>query len=69
MRHFDYESMARAARMPPAKLARLRALVRREFRKDDIMMFELHMFRVCTAVRNRRLTIDEALADEDEAAA
>jgi len=68
MRHFDYESMARAARMPPAELARLRALVRREFPEDD-MMFELHMLRVCMAVRDGRLSIDEALVEEKEAAA
>ena len=68
MRHFDYQKLARQAKIPARKLARLRALVRREFPKDD-MLFELHMLRVCMSIRDGHLTVDEALADESDAAA
>jgi hypothetical protein len=67
-RYFDYENVARNAKIPARKLARLHALIRREFPKDD-MMFELHMLRVCMSIRDGHLTIDEALADESDAAA
>jgi hypothetical protein len=68
MRHFDYEKVAKQAKIPAPKLARLRAIIRREFPKDD-MLFELQMLRVCTSIRDSRLTIDQALADDAEAAA
>jgi hypothetical protein len=68
MRHFNYEKVAKQAKIPARKLARLRAVIRREFPKDD-MLFELHMLRVCTSIRDGRLTIDQALADDAEAAA
>jgi hypothetical protein len=68
MRYFDYRKIAADAGIPARKLARLRAAVRREFAKDD-MMFELHMLRVCTAIRDRHVTIDQALAEESDAAA
>jgi len=68
MRYFDYGKVAAEAQIPPGKLARLRSVVRLEFPKDD-MMFELHMLRLCTAIRNGHVTIDQALAEESEAAA
>jgi hypothetical protein len=68
MRYFDYGKVAAEAQIPPGKLARLRSVVRREFPKDD-MMFELHMLRVCTAIRDGHITIDQALAEESHAAA
>lgn len=68
MHYFDYGKIAAEAQIQPRKLARLRSTVRREFPKDD-MMFELHMLRVCTAIRDGHVTIDQALAEESEAAA
>ena len=68
MRYFDYGKVAAEAQIPQGKLARLRSAVRREFPKDD-MMFELHMLRLCSAIRDGHVTIDQALADESEAAA
>ncbi len=68
MRYFDYSKIAADAQIPPRKLARLRVTVRREFPRDD-MMFELHMLRVCTAIRDGHITIDQALAEESDAAA
>jgi hypothetical protein len=68
MRYFDYSKVADEAGIPARKLARLKSAVRREFPKDD-MMFELHMLRACTAIRDGHVTIDEALTDESVAAA
>ena len=68
MRYLDYEKLARQAKIPARKLARLRALIRREFPEDD-MLFELHMLRVCMSIRDGRITIDRALAYETDAAA
>ena len=65
MRIFDYESVAREAGLSEDAVERLCAIVRREFPRDD-MMFELHMLRACMAVRDGRITLDEALADEPE---
>lgn len=50
------------------KLARLHVLIRREFPKHA-MLFELQVLRVCMSIRDGYLTIDEALADESDAAA
>jgi len=68
MRYFDFGKVAAEAQIPPEKLARLRSAVRREFPKDN-MMFELHMLRLCTAIRDGHATIDQALAEESEVAA
>ncbi len=66
MRYFDYEKLARQVKIPARKLARLRALIRREFPNN--MLFELHMLRVCMSIHDGHVTIDEALADESDAA-
>jgi hypothetical protein len=68
MRYFDYAKVAAEAQISPRKLARLRSTIRHEFPKDD-MMFELHMLRACTAIRDGHVTIDQALAGESVAAA
>jgi hypothetical protein len=68
MRYFDYGKVAAEAQISPKKLARLRSAIRHEFPKDD-MMFELHMLRACTAIRDGYVTIDQALAGESVAAA
>ncbi|PYV29606.1 MAG: hypothetical protein DMG22_22560 [Acidobacteria bacterium] len=60
MRHFDYETAAREARIPSDKLDELRRLVRSEFPQDD-MMYELHLLRVCMAVREGAVTLEDAL--------
>jgi hypothetical protein len=67
MRYFDYGKVADEAGISPRKLTRLEVAVRREFPRDD-MMFELHILRVCTAIRDGYVTIDEALADDSVAA-
>jgi len=57
--YFDYEEVAREARIPPEKLDNLRSSVKREFPHDE-MMYELHLLRACLAIRDGVLTLDKA---------
>lgn len=66
MRYFDYETVAREAKISPDKLDALSQLVRQEFPRDD-MMYELHLLRVCMGIRDGRLTVEEALKPEPAA--
>jgi hypothetical protein len=60
MRYFDYESVAREAKIPEEKLGKLVNLVRREFPHDP-MMAELHTLRTCMAIRDGYIDIADAL--------
>jgi hypothetical protein len=63
VRFFDYETTAREANIPTTKLEQLRHLVREEFPKDE-MMYELHLLRVCMAIKSGVVTLEEALKPE-----
>jgi hypothetical protein len=60
MKYFDYESVAREAKIPEEKLRKLINLVRQEF-PNDPMMAELHALRACLAIRVGCIDIDDAL--------
>ena len=60
MRYFDYEAVARQAGISEHDLAAICDSMRREF-PDDEMMWELHVLRACMAIRDGRLTVDEAV--------
>lgn len=60
MRYFDYEKMAKEAGISGDSLNALREKVRHEFPKDD-MMYELHLLRVCMAMKDKRLSLEDAL--------
>ncbi len=60
MRYFDYEAVAREAKVPSEKLQLLAKHVREEFPTDD-MMYELHLMRVCSAIQAGYVSLDEAL--------
>lgn len=66
MRHFDYESVAKEAGIPRQKLDELCKIIRQEFPQDD-MMYELHLLRVCMAVKDRRISVDDAIRFEEAA--
>jgi len=66
MRYFDYEEAARDAGIGAEQLQRICGLVREEFPGDE-MMFELHVLRVCHAVKDGRLTLEDALRPESRA--
>lgn len=66
MHHFDYESIAREAGIHQKKLEELCQIIRQEFPQDD-MMYELHLLRVCVAIKEGHVTIDEALRSEEAA--
>ena len=62
MRYFDYEEAGREAEIPADKIERLAELFRLE-EPNDPMLAELHAMRACMAIKNGRLTLEEALAD------
>jgi hypothetical protein len=61
--YFAYETIAREANIPPDQLQELRQLVRREFPKDD-MLYDLHLLRICMAIKQGFVTISEAIQAE-----
>ena len=68
MRYFDYETIARQAGIPADKLARLAKSFAEEERNDP-MLAELHTMRACMAIKDGRLTIEEALNESQKLAA
>ena len=61
MKYFDYESVAREAKIPEEKLRKLLKLARQEF-PHDLMMAELHALRACQAICDDHIQIiDDAL--------
>ena len=60
MRYFDYKKVAREASIPPAQVARLCKMIRKDFPADD-MMYELHVLRACMAVRDGYAKIEDIL--------
>ena len=63
MQYFDYEQVAREAKIPADKMAELCRLVRQEFPWDE-MMYELHLLRACLAIRDGHVTVEEVLRPE-----
>jgi hypothetical protein len=61
MLYFDYEKIAREAQIPSGKLEELRSLVLEQFPNDQ-MMYELHLLRVCMAIRHGDLHLEDALS-------
>jgi hypothetical protein len=62
MHYFDCEKVAQEAKIPAAKMEILRQIVRREFPKDE-MMFELHLLRVCMAIKEGFISTEEAIKE------
>ena len=60
MSYFDYESTAREAGISENDLSAIREAMRADFPEDE-MMWELHVLRACMAVRDGRLTIEQAV--------
>ena len=54
MKYFDYESVAREAKIPEEKLRKLVSLIRQE------------LLRACLAVRDGHVKIDDALKNQTE---
>jgi hypothetical protein len=65
MEYFDYQSVAREAKVPEQKLRKLVDLIDKEF-PNDPMMAELHMLRACQAIRDGHIRIDDALKLQSE---
>ena len=63
MRYFDYETTAREAKVPADKMVELSRIVREEFPRDE-MMYELHLLRICMAIKQGLVSIEEAIRPE-----
>jgi hypothetical protein len=57
--------VGREAKIPVNKMQELRSLVEREFPNDPLMC-ELHLLRVCMAIRNGDIDLDDALKSKAE---
>jgi len=62
---FDYQTVAAEAGVSGGDLEALSQRVRADHRHDE-MMFELRMLRTCTAIRDGKCTLGEALKVEQE---
>jgi len=58
MQYFDYETVARESGISETDLEIIKEAMRAEYPADD-MMWELHILRACTAVRDGHVTIDD----------
>ncbi len=65
MDYFDYQSVAREADISNDVLARIVAMVRREFPESQ-MMCELHVLRACMAVRDGHATVEQVLEEKEK---
>ena len=63
MNYFDWQKTASEAQIPPGKLDELAGVIRRDFPHDE-MMYELHLLRACTAIRDGIVTLERALQPE-----
>ena len=62
MRYFDYEAVASQAGITDEQLGQLVELITSE-EPHDRMLAELHLLRACMAIKNGRLTMEEALRE------
>ncbi|MGH7869956.1 MAG: hypothetical protein ACREP9_20555 [Candidatus Dormibacteraceae bacterium] len=62
MHYLDYKKVPRDAHIPP-ELGELSHVIRQDFPRDE-MMDELHLLRVCMAMREGVLTLEESLRPE-----
>jgi hypothetical protein len=65
---FDYEAAAREAGLSDHELRAICGVVRDDFPRDD-MLFELHVMRICLAIKEGRTTVARVLGHESALAA
>ena len=58
MRYFDYETVARESGISESDLDIIKEAMRTEYPTDD-MVWELHILRACSAVRDGHATIED----------
>jgi mRNA-degrading endonuclease YafQ of YafQ-DinJ toxin-antitoxin module len=68
MGYFDYQPVARDAKIPDQKLRKLVELIGKEFPNDQ-MMAELHALPAYQAIRDGHIQIDDALKVQAESQA
>jgi hypothetical protein len=62
MDYFDYETVARQAGLTSEQLQLLAEAVRRDYPSDP-MLFELHVFRACRAIRDGAVSFEQVIAE------
>ena len=66
MDYFDFEKVASEANISRDELDKLSLYIRQEFPYDD-MMYELHVLRLCMAIRDGYIKLDDVInADQDD---
>lgn len=60
MEYFDYQSLANQAGLTDEQLRQLVERVRHDYPQDE-MLLELHVFRACRAIKDGRVTLEQAL--------
>jgi len=60
MHYFDYETIARESGISESDLDIIKEAMRAEYPTDD-MMWELHILRACTAIRDGHATVDDVI--------
>ncbi|MEX0774315.1 MAG: hypothetical protein WD042_01235 [Phycisphaeraceae bacterium] len=64
MDYFNYQRMADEAGLTAKQLQRLVKAVEREFPSDP-MLVELHLLRACRAIRDKAVTLEQAVAESE----
>jgi hypothetical protein len=62
MHYFDYEPVAQEAKLTPDQLRQIVEHVRRDYPSDQ-MLLELHILRVCRAIRDGAITWEQAVKE------
>lgn len=63
--YFDFPAPAKEVGFTDSQLSQLCRAIRREFPQDD-MLYELHVLRAILAVKAKRITIEQALQEEEK---
>ena len=63
MHYFNFENVAKEAKIPKNGFEDLAKAVRAEFPRDE-MMYELHLLRVCMSIQQGHVSLEEAIRSE-----
>ncbi len=61
MKYFDYETMAHEAGVSEKELEEIKQLVHSDYPNDE-MMFELHVLRICIAIKEGWIKLENVLS-------
>ena len=64
MRYFNFEKTAKEAGIPSDKMDEICQIVRKEFPRDE-MMYELYVLRVCMAIKDSYISIEDVISSKN----